>query len=71
MRKSLFISKELGISIDTSRMKSPANIPTNLEKLFTEAFQIINKLEKGGLSGKPLENKSNILINKFYHKVKN
>jgi len=31
----------------------------------------INKLEKGGLSGKPLENKSNILINKFYHKVKN
>ena len=26
----------------------------------------INKLEKGGLSGKPLENKSNNLINKFY-----
>lgn len=26
----------------------------------------INKLEKGGLSGKPLEKKSNILINKFY-----
>ena len=26
----------------------------------------INKLEKGGLSGKPLEKKSNYLINKFY-----
>jgi len=26
----------------------------------------INKLEKGGLSGKPLEEKSNILIKKFY-----
>ena len=26
----------------------------------------INKLEKGGLSGKPLEKKSNILINRFY-----
>jgi len=28
----------------------------------------INKLEKGGLSGKPLEKKSNILINRF-HKI--
>ncbi len=26
----------------------------------------INKMEKGGLSGKPLEKKSNLLINKFY-----
>ena len=31
----------------------------------------INKLEKGGLSGKPLENKSNITINKFYKNLKN
>ena len=30
----------------------------------------INKLEKGGLSGKPLENFSNILINKFYKLLK-
>ena len=30
----------------------------------------INKLEKGGLSGKPLEKKSNILINKFYKILK-
>ena len=30
----------------------------------------INKLEKGGLSGKPLEMKSNILINKFYKILK-
>ena len=26
----------------------------------------INKFEKGGLSGKPLEKKSNLLINEFY-----
>ena len=31
-----------------------------------EYLKNINKLEKGGLSGKPLEKKSNILINKFY-----
>ena len=31
----------------------------------------INKLEKGGLSGKPLEKKSNILINRFYKILKN
>ena len=30
----------------------------------------INKLEKGGLSGKPLEKKSNNLINKFYKILK-
>ena len=31
----------------------------------------INKLEKGGLSGKPLEERSNELINKFYKILKN
>ncbi len=31
-----------------------------------ENLKNINKLEKGGLSGKPLEVKSNLLINKFY-----
>ena len=31
----------------------------------------VNKYEKGGLSGKPLENKSNTLINKFYKNLKN
>jgi len=31
----------------------------------------INKLEKGGLSGKPLEKRSNFLINKFYKNLKN
>ena len=38
----------------------------NRENLFN-----INKLEKGGLSGKPLEKKSNELINKFYRILKN
>ena len=31
-----------------------------------ENLKNINKLEKGGLSGKPLEKKSNIFINRFY-----
>ena len=31
----------------------------------------INKLEKGGLSGKPIEEKSNLLINEFYKIFKN
>ena len=35
-----------------------------------ENLKNINKLEKGGLSGKPLEDKSNILINKFYKNLK-
>ena len=35
-----------------------------------ENLKNINKLEKGGLSGKPLELKSNILINKFYKILK-
>ncbi len=36
-----------------------------------EYLKNINKLEKGGLSGKPLELKSNLLINKFYKNLKN
>ena len=36
-----------------------------------ENLKNINKLEKGGLSGKPLEVKSNFLINKFYNILKN
>ena len=36
-----------------------------------ESLKNINKLEKGGLSGKPLEVKSNLLINKFYKILKN
>ncbi len=36
------------------------------EKLFD-----IQKHQKGGLSGKPIEDKSNLLINKFYKRLKN
>jgi len=35
-----------------------------------ENLKNINKIEKSGLSGKPLEDKSNILINKFYKNLK-
>ena len=31
----------------------------------------IQKHQKGGLSGKPIEDKSNLLINKFYKLIKN
>ena len=31
----------------------------------------IQKHQKGGLSGKPVEEKSNLLINKFYKNLKN
>ena len=36
-----------------------------------ENLSNINKLERGGLSGKPLEKRSNELINKFYKILKN
>ena len=36
-----------------------------------ENLSNINKLEKGGLSGKPLEKRSNELINKFYKILRN
>ena len=36
-----------------------------------ENLNNIQKFEKGGLSGKPIENKSNFLINKFYKILKN
>ena len=36
-----------------------------------ENLKNINKFEKGGLSGKPIEKKSNLLINEFYKKFEN
>ena len=36
-----------------------------------ENLRNINKFEKGGLSGKPIEEKSNLLINEFYKIFKN
>ena len=36
-----------------------------------ENLKNIHKLEKGGLSGKPLEKKSNLLINRFYKILEN
>ena len=43
-----------------------AIIVSNTSDSSREKLVNINKLEKGGLSGKPLEKKSNYLINKFY-----
>ncbi len=46
-------------------------IISNTTEKNRESLKNIHKLEKGGLSGKPLEDKSNFLINKFYKILKN
>ena len=48
-----------------------AAIISNTTDKNRENLSNINKLEKGGLSGKPLEKRSNELINKFYKILKN
>ena len=48
-----------------------ALIVSNTSDKSRENLSNINKLEKGGLSGKPLEKRSNELINKFYKILKN
>ena len=48
-----------------------ALIVSNTTDKNRESLSNINKLEKGGLSGKPLEKRSNELINKFYKILKN
>ena len=48
-----------------------ALIVSNTTDKNRENLYNINKLEKGGLSGKPLEKRSNELINKFYKILKN
>ena len=48
-----------------------AAIISNSTDANRENLKNANKFEKGGLSGKPLENKSNVLINKFYKNLKN
>ena len=48
-----------------------ALIVSNTTDKNRENLSNINKLEKGGLSGKPLEKRSNELINKFYKNLKN
>ncbi len=44
----------------------PAIIVSNTSDRSRDNLKNINKLEKGGLSGKPIEKKSNITINKFF-----
>ena len=47
---------ELGIALDTSRMNAPDVLPDSLEKLFRNAFQQMQELEKGSLAN-PDENR--------------
>ena len=51
--------------------KVEALIVSNTTDKNRENLSNINKLEKGGLSGKPLEKRSNELINNFYKILKN
>ena len=47
-----------------------AVIISNTSESSRETLQNIQKYQKGGLSGKPIEKKSNFLINKFYNLLK-
>ena len=46
-------------------------IVSNSTEECRDELKNVSKYQKGGLSGKPLENKSNELINKFYNSMKN
>ena len=48
-----------------------AVIISNTSNATRENLKDIQKHQKGGLSGKPIEDKSNLLINKFYKLIKN
>ncbi len=47
-----------------------AIIISNTSDRTRDTLKNINKLEKGGLSGKPIEIKSNLIINKFFKNLK-
>ncbi len=52
------------------KYKIAAIIISNTTDKNRENLINVNKLEKGGLSGKPLEKRSNLIINKFYKHLK-
>ena len=52
------------------RYKVSAIIVSNTSESNRGVLQNISKHQKGGLSGKPIEEKSNIMINKFYKLLK-
>jgi len=47
-----------------------AIIISNTSEASRESLQNIQRHQKGGLSGKPIEKKSNLLISKFYNLIK-
>ena len=49
----------------------PAIIISNTSDRTRDDLKNINKLEKGGLSGKPIAKKSNLIINKFFKNLEN
>ena len=63
--KEVSIISDLLLKFDISAVIISNSTDTTRENLIN-----INKLEKGGLSGKPLEKKSNNLISKFYEILK-
>ena len=50
----------------TKSINKPVVIISNTSDSSSDSLSNIQKHQKGGLSGKPIEKKSSILINKFY-----
>ena len=81
LNSSLNIAVKISPDIKTHDLDVIGNILLNKNIKFViisntsdgsrENLKNVNKLEKGGLSGKPIEDKSNLLINEFYKKFQN
>ena len=81
LNSSLNIAVKIAPDIKTHDLDVIGNILLNKNIKFViisntsdgsrENLKNVNKLEKGGLSGKPIEDKSNLLINEFYKKFQN
>ena len=75
------IAVKVAPDIEINNLENIGNILLNYDVKFIiisntsdgtrDRLKNINKFEKGGLSGKPIEEKSNILISEFYKKFNN
>ena len=81
LKSSINIAVKVAPDIEINNLDNIGNILLNYDVKFIiisntsdgtrDRLKNINKFEKGGLSGKPIEEKSNILIKKFYKKFNN
>ena len=80
-RSPINIAVKVAPDIEINNLENIGNILLNYDVKFIiisntsdgtrDRLKSINKFEKGGLSGKPIEEKSNILISEFYKKFNN